>query len=123
MFFPQKSPRRDLRGLFQGSAFAASLRRSGGRKRRYTIIETMTFRLSAVTWDQTSPYIPTRWFSRYSMGILNPSQRTVPSSSEILPFPNAWNRYTVKKLMNISGVASTRARRNDDASRTVSASS
>ncbi len=57
------------------------------------------------------------------MGILNPSQRTVPSSSEILPFPNAWNRYTVKKLMNISGVASTRARRNDDASRTVSASS
>lgn len=66
MFFPQKSPRRDLRGLFQGSAFAASLRRSGGRKRRYTIIETMTFRLSAVTWDQTSPYIPTRWFRRYS---------------------------------------------------------
>ena len=56
------------------------------------------------------------------MGILKPSHLTTPSTSDTRPLQNAWNRYTVKKLRNISGVASTRIRRNWDASSTVSSS-
>lgn len=95
VFSAKKPPQRSA-GAFSGLRLCRIPAQERRAEAGYTIIETMTFRLSAVTWDQTSPYIPTRWFSRYSMGILNPSQRTVPSSSEILPFPNAWNRYTVK---------------------------
>ena len=54
--------------------------------------ENTTFRLSAVTCDQTRPFMPTTALSMYSIGMLKPSQRTTPSSREMRPLPKAWNR-------------------------------
>ena len=61
--------------------------------------------MSAHTCDQTIPYIPTIWFNKNNIGILNTAHRITPRDSDLFPSPNPWNTYTVKKLINISGVA------------------
>ena len=68
------------------------------------------------------PYIPKMPFSMKSIGILSTSQRETPRKKALSPLPKAWKRKTVKKLMNMSGVASTLMRRKSVPSSTVPAS-
>ena len=57
----------------------------------------MTVSMSAVTWDQTVPYIPNRALSRNSMGMLNTSQRMTPRNSAWPPFAEAVEQVYVEE--------------------------
>ena len=50
----------------------------------------MTVSVSAVTWDQTMPYIPKRALSRNSMGMLNASQRMTHKKTTRGPRYHIW---------------------------------
>ena len=76
-----------------------SRRSIGGRNLRKMMSENTTFRLSAVTCDQTRPFMPTTALRMYNIGMLKPSQRTTPSSREMRHFFSVYKTLEVKETV------------------------